>query len=112
MFLGFRCLLVHYPLSSHISASLACRKGQTYHTPLLVGTNHTQVYTFILSLVGTNINLAWMILCVTYIRFRSACKTYNIAGVKEAQHPLQPFLAYWGLFWSGFSGIISYPLLI
>jgi len=69
--------------------------------------NFTQSYSFILNLVGNNVNIAWMILCATYIRFRRACKTYKITGVKEAEHPLQPFLAYWGLFWSGFTGFLS-----
>lgn len=42
-------------------------------------------------------------------RKQSRPQNQNIKGVREAQNPFQPYLAYWGLFWSGFIGTYSAP---
>jgi amino acid permease len=44
--------------------------------------------------------IAWAIMCSTYLYFRGALQRQQLETVKEAQHPLQPGLAIWGIVWS------------
>lgn len=64
-----------------------------------------QVFTFLLKLNGVPLFLSWGILCATYIYFKRAINDDNAAAVKQAQSPFQPYLAYWGLFWSVMVGM-------
>ena len=45
--------------------------------------------------------MSWAVICLTYLRFRSAVRkqSLNRAIPKEAISPLQPYLAVYGLFW-------------
>lgn len=45
-----------------------------------------------------------MAICATYIRFRKAYKVQGISIVEESKSPLQPALAWYGLFWTTFFG--------
>lgn len=62
-------------------------------------------YQFLLDLVGVCIVIPWAVLCRTYLVFRKALKESNRDTVPEAESPFQPWLAYWGLFWSTMVGI-------
>ena len=44
--------------------------------------------------------MAWTILCVTYIYFKKAVDANSLQTVKESQSLLQPYLAYWAIFWT------------
>jgi amino acid permease len=69
------------------------------HTPLKEKPNQ-KIFQFLLNMVGVSIVIPWAILCFTYLLFRSALKAKGLNSVAEAESPLQPALAIWGLFWS------------
>src|SRR5579859_6267565 len=53
-----------------------------------------------MSTTGTLI--VWAAICAIYLRFRKACQVQGVQVVEAAKSPLQPFLAYYGLFWTCF----------
>ena len=55
--------------------------------------------------------ISWAIMCFTYLLFRSALRRSHIKTLPEAQHPLQPGLAIWGLVWSIAIGILRFLLV-
>lgn len=61
-----------------------------------------EVWSFLTTLVGTGIIIAWAMICWTYLwtHFRKRCKYYGVEIVKETQSSFQPYLAGWGFFWS------------
>jgi len=46
--------------------------------------------------------MTWAAICVTYIRFRKAYLSQGIPTVEESKSQLQPYLAWYGLFWTIF----------
>jgi len=53
--------------------------------------------------------IAWAVICLTYLRFKKAAQKQNLENlmVKEAESPLQPYLAIYGLVFSLFLSTIS-----
>src|SRR5277367_1015604 len=43
--------------------------------------------------------MAWAVMCITYIYFKRAVNQSGLETVKESQSLLQPWLAYWSIFW-------------
>jgi hypothetical protein len=39
-------------------------------------------------------------LCYTYLNFKKALDETGLQTVERSRSPLQPWLAYWGIFWS------------
>lgn len=49
--------------------------------------------------------MAWAILCITYLYFKETVTANGLETVKKSQSPLQPYLAYWAIFWTSMMGI-------
>lgn len=94
---GFsRCCCLLFRLRVHKLSGDSTRGKKCIH--YLVRANLSKVFSFITTLVGTGIAIAWAVLCYTYIVFQKARRELHIEDrVKEAESPFQPFLAWWGL---------------
>lgn len=45
--------------------------------------------------------MTWMIICITFLRFKAGCEAQGIDRNQfHYKSPLQPFPAYWAIFWS------------
>ena len=49
--------------------------------------------------------MAWTILCITYLYFKETVNANGLETVKKSQSLLQPYLAYWAIFWTSMMGI-------
>lgn len=56
--------------------------------------------------------MAWAIMCITYIYFKRAVDQNGLETVKESQSLLQPWLAYWAIFWCMMMSMTHYRVIL